>query len=710
MRFKRIALSGFRAFATTTTVDLDADCVILSGANGQGKTSLLDGIFWALTGRLERLGTGDDKLVSLYSETGGASVSLTLSTDEEDLTILRRFDGQKTNLTCRLGDRPVEGDELQRRFGTLVVQPSDLTSEAAVAFATAMARSLYLQQDSIRDFINADTDDTRFRVVAELCGLGRVTDLQAALQQQRKGWTQATNQLQAQTSVKRTRLAELRDRSSRLAAPDSSVQLLSSKWEEWWRQLKEIVPSFREKTPDVGSAAADAGLDRAMRLLDSTRLEVERRRDAVADAIRLVQALPVNTSQDEDVLRTAVKTAEVAEARAREALRAGEAKNLSLEQELLQAKTSDRDLWTLAELALRHLGDKCPVCDQTFDKEATVKRLRAYLESSPAQGPTIQDLSPLVQKVAAIQSHTLAAAETLRNAESKNARARQARGDLQKRLEQLGIELSELPAEVQTRLETLQQQIAQQLSLLAASRTSADQLSLSLARASELAQRKEVDAQLAAADQDVQESERLLAERERAGHVASNIAEEMREASLEIVDAELQRIEPLFQRIWAGIDPHPSFRAVNLISKLSYGKGRLSMRVRDDGGNVSSESPEVVLSSSQLNALAVALFLTLNLGTQSLPLAATVVDDPFQSLDDINLLGMVDLLRRMSGKRQLLLATHEHRFAQLLARKLRPIDEGQSTKIVEFDNWDRMAPLVTEREVGREISPFRFVA
>ena len=171
MRLKRIVLSGFRAFATSTTVDLDADCVILSGANGQGKTSLLDGVFWALTGRLDRLGGADEKLVSLYSETGGASVSLTLSTDHGDLTVLRRFDGQRTNLTCRLADDAIEPDEQRRRFGPLIVQPSDLSSEGAGAFATAMARSLYLQQDSIRDFINADTDDTRFRVVAELCGL-----------------------------------------------------------------------------------------------------------------------------------------------------------------------------------------------------------------------------------------------------------------------------------------------------------------------------------------------------------------------------------------------------------------------------------------------------------------------------------------------------------------------------------------------------------
>ena len=198
--------------------------------------------------------------------------------------------------------------------------------------------------------------------------------------------------------------------------------------------------------------------------------------------------------------------------------------------------------------------------------------------------------------------------------------------------------------------------------------------------------------------------------RERAGRVASTIIEELREASLEIVDEELRRVEPLLQRIWSGVDPHPSLRAVSLVTRLSYGKGRLSMKVRDDLGDVSSESPETVLSSSQVNALGVALFLTLNLGTEALPLSATVLDDPFQALDDINLLGVLDLLRRVREGRQLILATHEARLGRLLARKLRPIEDDQTTKVVELDHWSSTGLVVAERIVTPDPAAFRFVA
>ena len=709
MRLKEVTLSGFRAFGRTTTVNLNADSVVISGPNGQGKTSLLDGIFWVLTGRLDRLGE-DEKLVSLYSETGGASVALTLAADGEDLVLTRRYSGERTTLNATLAGKTVAGDELRHRFGRLVLFPSDSNPEDNASFAMALARSLYLQQDSIRDFINADSDDARFRVVAELCGLGRITDLQAVLQQERKAWTQATNQFEVQLTARRARLAELRLRASKFGDQDVDADTLPSTWRQWWASVKEIVPSFADPVPDVGDATSDSALDRAVRVLENARLEAQRHRDALIHAVRLAQTLLAGpTIESPDVWKERVRIAEEAEAEARAALRAAEEQNVATEQHLLASRASDRELRTLAELALRHLGDRCPVCDQAFDRDVTINRLKDVIASSPVREAPLTDLSGLVEALAALQRRTLDMRASLREAEGEGARLEQLRSEFQKRMTDLSVN-AQSPDSAEPELLRLLEGTTARLTLIDSTRGQADQLSLLRTRAGETAQRQEIARQLEAAEREVNESERTLAGRERAGRIAATISEEMREASLQIVENELHRIEPLFQRIWAGIDPHPSLRAVQLVSRLSYGKGRLSMRVRDDIGNVGTESPETVLSSSQQNALAVALFLTLNLGTQTLPLATTVLDDPFQSLDDINLLGLVDLLRRIPGSRQLIVTTHEHRFAQLLARKLRPIDDRRTTKLIEFDSWDRTAPLVTERELVPEASPFRFVA
>jgi DNA repair exonuclease SbcCD ATPase subunit len=56
MRLLSLKLSGFRGFAEPQTFNFDGDAVIVVGANGQGKTSLFDGVLWALCGRIPRLG------------------------------------------------------------------------------------------------------------------------------------------------------------------------------------------------------------------------------------------------------------------------------------------------------------------------------------------------------------------------------------------------------------------------------------------------------------------------------------------------------------------------------------------------------------------------------------------------------------------------------------------------------------------------------
>jgi hypothetical protein len=82
------------------------------------------------------------------------------------------------------------------------------------------------------------------------------------------------------------------------------------------------------------------------------------------------------------------------------------------------------------------------------------------------------------------------------------------------------------------------------------------------------------------------------------------------------------------------------------LSEVFKGKGQLSTVVSDPINDKTSVSPGAVLSSSQVNALGESVFLALNLGSPKPPLPIAILDDPLQSLDDINLLGLVDLLRR----------------------------------------------------------------
>ena len=203
--------------------------------------------------------------------------------------------------------------------------------------------------------------------------------------------------------------------------------------------------------------------------------------------------------------------------------------------------------------------------------------------------------------------------------------------------------------------------------------------------------------------------ENEIESRDRTSIVAARLSVRLEEIESEIVGERLEKMGPLLRRVYSRMDPHPSFRDVSLVARTYYRKGRLTATVSDALEDVSSEAPHLVLSSAQVNVLALAIFLTLNLSV-GLRLRAALLDDPLQSLDDVNLLGLSDLLRRTKGTRQVLVSTHDERLGSLLARKLRPVGSDDRTLVITFGVWTRSGPEVSSAEVDREDPGLRVVA
>ena len=153
--------------------------------------------------------------------------------------------------------------------------------------------------------------------------------------------------------------------------------------------------------------------------------------------------------------------------------------------------------------------------------------------------------------------------------------------------------------------------------------------------------------------------------------------------------------------------PH-SVQSISLIQERR-GHGRVWTTLTDQPEQKTVQDPSLVLSSSQLNVLAVSTFLALNLAIETLPLQVVALDDPLQSLDTINLLGLADLLRRVRARRQVIVSTHDDRLAQLLTRKLRPTNGGR-TRLIRLDAWSRSGPIVDQSDVPADTTPLKLVA
>lgn len=708
MKIKSLVISDFRGFAGEHHFNLDGDAVVLVAANGQGKTSFFDAILWGLTGLLPRLGESP-RLLSLYSESGEARIELELSAaDDKPLHIVRRDPG---GLSVEYKDRRSEGKRASSVLYSLLWPAAEQAPDGSQALAGALTRSVYLQQDLVRDFIEGDDDKTRFAAVSELAGAGRVTELAVELESARRGWSRATNVKDGELSEAKQRLAEHQAQLDTLGSADAtSIGDLVEQWDSWWEVAANLEPTVAERkvVAPTGIEGANA-LEGALRLLEATRRGLERRLIEV-EALQgeLAKRASNGPSIDLSVLTRKAEEVEAELATARQALEAAEKVAAERRRRQVEKRESAEELGALAELALRHIEGSCPVCGQQHDQAETRANLQRMIEASGANTAedSEEETQALAKVVQAGEEDLSATQAKVREAESAERATAAWKSERDIRLRELGLEVA-ADADAEKALELLVSDSRETKDAIDACEAEGERLSVEIAGASERARAQKLKATIEAEQIEVRGLSEVVEARQRTGVLASNMLEALRDASASVVDAELRRIDPLLQRIYSTADPHPCFRAIRLLSSVTRGRGRMSAAIDDRIATLSVDQPEEILSSSQLNALAVSVFLALNLGLPSVPLPVAMLDDPLQSLDDVNLLGLVDLLRRTKGSRQLLLSTHDPRFGALLARKLRPVGADGPTRVIEIEGWGRRGPTIREADVQRDTEPLR---
>ena len=714
MRLHSIEISGFRGFSKRQMFDLDADAIVVVGANGHGKTSLFDGILWALTGKIPRLQGDDSQLVSLYSETGEARVMLHLTSPANSggVTITRTFDGEGAKLQLQTSERTFSGTVADGKLIDLMWPEAAAAADSSDSLTSVLTRCNYLQQDSIRHFVEAESNNDRFNAVSELIGAGRVTELQTSLERAKKAWTTVTNQREEELKALRERLAMIEARVAALTASrlqGFGAPITPDEWSLWWKEAASLKLSAIDVPP--ASREASAAIDRAMKELDSVGRANARRLQVAASAIDEIAKLAGWAEPEPHLLREKLLVSEKALDDLKHKVSEEQSRLAELRRSQAELKEQAEQLKTLALLALNQLHERCPVCDQTYDVEITRRRLEALVNAnvsvSFSQSPSA-GLSEALRALSEKEKEVNLDNAALRAAENELREWNLSAASIQSRLADLGISVAgEDP------ITQLQRVIAEcESNALKASelKESGELLALRLGQSSSIASNNELRHEADLLRRDLAEREKALLTRVHSGDLAQRTIDALREATSSVVQERLNEIGPVLQSIWSRIDPHPAFRVVSFVSEMIRGKGQLSTSVRDLIADKQSSRPSLVLSSSQMNALAVSVFLALNLGMPKLPLSVALLDDPLQSLDDINLLGLVDLFRRTKDNRQLLVSTHDKRFGDLLSRKLRPTDDGSRTVVIELDGWKREGPSVTLREIKSDPVSLRLVS
>lgn len=701
-------VEGFRAFGTAYTFDLDAAAIILSGPNGSGKTSLFDSILWALSGALPRFAGRQAQAISLYSQSGSARVALTLEDGNgHQMRVIRTASSEEhSDALVEVGAEQFEGNAAELKILEALWPSALLTRDSASAFCMAFTRSVYLQQDLVREFIESDSEEERFTVMSELLGAGRLNEFMRELERDRNAWSRVRTEREREAAEAESRVAQLRSRLERLRS--ATDEDLEKRWIEWWNAARAT--GAAESEPGFGSVEAVRLLNEVLPRLQAQRRQLERRS---ADARQLLNdwsartVPPVEVPGVPDAKRRLQELSEELDA-ARTQLAETQRAAAKEREQLTRQRETEEELRSLATLALRHLDEHCPVCQQTYDIDRTRQRLEQLAASVPSEErPQMAGrVDELAAQVATLENSLSALTSEIAEAERTAAEAQAWSERLLQNLADLGMSPQATPADLDKQIAEL----ARQTSGIADLYGRGEELALSVAGAAEAAQRAELEDQLAVAEQAAAERSAALATHERAREAATAILEATRAASRELVDARVTRIQPLVDRIYARMDPHPSFTDVSLATSYHGGRGRLQPLVADPTAGLTEKDPYPLFSSSQLNALAVSLFLGLNLGTSGAPLRVVMLDDPLQSLDDVNLLGLVDTLRRTKAVRQLVVSTHDQRFTNLLQRKLRPVGDDGQTRVFTFSDWDEQGPRVQPADVRAEEEAFRVAA
>ena len=709
MWIKSVDISGFRAFSGSHRFDLDGDIVLVTGVNGQGKTSLFDAILWAVTGEVSRLNR-PDSVVSLYSQSGEARVTVTLRSDDgRTLEVTRHSDGERTGLLVGAGGETFRGREAEYELLRCLWPDGLAAIESQAALRSALERGVYLQQDVLTGFLTADTDQDRFRAISELIGAGRTTEFQEALERSRRSWSRTTTQRNSEMKEKEERLSRLERQVQDLAGVRSIPPSSGSQWAAWWTQANRLGVSTGE-SPRVDSFDAPRAIDAGMAELRAVRLSLERRGDRLRHLALMLDDLPPPIDNIDETRKEAEQASQALEA-ARNTLAKAEQEVAEARRRQIEARSEREDLRVLAEIALRHLGEQCPVCQQTYDVDSTRERLSRLREGVEPTGPPVDELGliGLMKDVQAMQERASSANAALQDSERHESVRTNSQERIRADLVELGIEILE-DSNAARAIESALEENARNLELLTEVRLRGEALALSLARTGQISRQAEVEREVQVLRHDLSLIRDEVRLRQATGELASKIISGLRDASSDLVEGELERLEPLLQRIYATADPHPEFRMVKLLARMYRGSGRVLAEVEDPLHDHRSEAPGAFLSSSQMNVLAVSVFLALNLGIPTLPLNVAILDDPLQSLDDLNLLGLIDLLKRMRERRQLMVSSHDSRFASLLERKLRPVSDQQRTILVELSGWSSEGSSVAQRDIAPDLVPIRIAA
>jgi DNA repair exonuclease SbcCD ATPase subunit len=691
---RRVTIENFRGFREQQVIDLAASATIVCGSNGKGKTSFFDALQWLLLGSLGRLAdlasrrSSDYVINSFAGKRATATVSAELDLAGRGVTLTRTGTRKETELLWLDAEQSLDGAEAQHALCDALLGDPDISLEET------MLSSGVLQQDVVRKVLQEEPKD-RYRHMSALLGLEEIGGFETEAKSRAEDNDRLAKSARGEHSDADSQLRRLESELARLTERLASEPEIAGARKKLQDELSKGAPAF--DIPQLPAHAAEA-----VALAQFARSARAAADDLLAREVTLSgqeKELPALDAKELKPLESDIKNVTQETAEANEAL----AVALTREQE---ARERASQLAELAAQALPLLGERCPVCQLPIDPADVEVHLRELIDAGgedlPALGRASADAEERVRLLEARSRELIARRDEL-HAEVE-------------RRKQLGaartLWLNDCAAlaagDPRVRVDLQEKLASGDVDAIAGLRASADRLTsiveqlASLLGTSGLAEevqrvREQVDGQVLLVRDLAEEAGRAS----NAADSAKTLATGATRAIAGVTKTRFESLQPLVDDIFARLAPHPAFTTLGFEMGVAYRSGVADPFVKDPESGVSGD-PLLVFSSSQANVAALTYFLALSWASTTKALPFLLLDDPLQSMDDVNALGFSDLCRHVRRRRQLVVSTHEDRLASLLERKLTPRTPGVRTRVLRFTGWDRNGPTIEQEDVEPE--------
>jgi DNA repair exonuclease SbcCD ATPase subunit len=694
--FRWIEIEAFRGFNVRQRIYLDASAVIVLGPNGTGKTSMFDAMQWLLLGSLERLERfrvhkNDEHIVNRYRGSDPAVVEAELDIRGQRVRIRRQGRYNEGLLEWHSSSESVHGQEAEERLARV------LSSRPGQDVRQFLMSSALLQQDVVREVLE-DKPSERYQHLAALLGLDQLGLFEAEVKRRADRMSDAGRAARATLQAAQDQVEALQARISGLEANIRMAEDVRAASASITARLENLRHLVRLEPMPGASAEAAIAQNSAQTVGDQLATLADRKRDLD----RQRQSLTAPAKGELDRLAGAVLASEKSVAIAEEA-------DLEARRRLSVATERALELTALAVDAIKLLGPTCPVCGQSIKEHDVEHRLRQRIESSGSE-----ELSGAVREAEEARQNLDAARAELSQRQLKLAPLSAAH----QRAEALMTEESEWAKQVAafelpdgtslqlTELDAIRNgdidAIDEALEALRLVWTATGDLAAALRSDSG-------DVELATRRAELRRGEETVAALTEAARLASKQEEDSKllhraatRAVTGVTQRRFKRLQPTVQDIYWRLDPHPSFTTFDFELDVYRARGIATPVVRDVAGSASGD-PLLLFSSSQANGVALSYFLALGWAAGPDAIPFVLLDDPLQSMDDVNALGFADLCRHIRRQRQLVVSTHEQRLGALLQRKLAPRLGQEQTRVIEFKAWTRDGPVIDQAVITPQV-------